>query len=1549
MSKHCPQSKTAKTVPFLAGVCNLGHTEGKTGTVSHGLILQGGHNITLKERRHHRECATIKINALDQSIQTQNLFDLTLSGNTSGILALVSSGTLTLAGGDNIVLSQNGNAVTISAAAIGAGSFSAGMSTGGNTSGTSGTVANRVVFAGGNNITLSQSVIGQSATITISGNTTLPAYSAGMSTIGNTTGTTGIASQRLILAGGNNVTLSGSTNAGSMTITIEALTSQQTQNIIRDINIAGNTSGAFADITSGTLSLAGGYNITLSQNANSITISGPDSLIGGMTTLGNTAGDNTLPIRMESLILVGGNNITLSQSTFNEFATVTFNAQSQSAQTDNIINDVNIIGQTSGTTADITSGTLFLAGGNNITLSQVGNSITISGASDTMTNFSAGVSSLGNTSGTTGTVHGQVVFAGGNSITLSQSVVGQSATIFISGPTETVSQYSAGMSTIGNTTGTTGIASQRLILAGGNNIILSGSTNAGSMTITIEASPETVSLFSAGVSSLGNTAGTTGTVDNQLIFVGGNNITLSQSTIGQLATVTINALDQSIQTQNIINDVNIAGNTTGITADITSGTLTLAGGNNIVLSQNGNAITISAAAIGAGSFSAGVSTGGNTLGATGTVANQLVFVGSDNVTLSQNKVGQSATITISIAAVGAGSFSAGVSDIGHTSGDTGTVANQLVFAGGNNITLSQSTIGQSATITISAFDQSIQTQSIINDVNIIGNTSGTTADITSGTLFLAGGNGIILSQVGNSITISEHGLSAGMPNLGNTDGTTGFVHDQLAFVGGDNIILSQSINGESATITISASADTVTQFSAGVSNSGNFAGITGTVDNQMVFIGGSNITLSQSIDILNHSGTITINAFSDTVTQFSAGVSNSGNFSGITGTVDNQIAFIGGNNITLSQSIDILNHSGTITISAFNQTTQTQNLIDVTLAGHTSGTSTLVSSGTLTLAGGNNITLSQSGNAVTISAFDQTTQTQNLIDVTVSGNTSGTLALISSGTLTLAGGNGIILSQVGNAITISEHGLSAGMPNLGNTDGTTGFVHDQLAFVGGSNITLSQSIDILNHSGTITINAFSETNTQFSAGVSNSGNFTGTTGTVDNQIVFVGGSNITLSQSIDVLNHSGTITINAQNVVDVTLSGNTTGTSTLISSGIMTIAGGNNITLSQVGNAVTVSAFNQTTQTQNLIDVTLASNTSGTLALISSGTLTLAGGNNITLSQVGNAVTVSAFNQTTQTQNLIDVTLSGNTSGTLALISSGTLTLAGGNNITLSQVGNAVTVSAFNQTTQTQNLIDVTLSGNTSGTLALISSGTLTLAGGNNITLSQVGNAVTISGLDAATVPILSKWDNILDVAEEAAVTALAVESRTFWLVDMNPYNQVFPGNMTVSTAFLDVAATANSSGSNAHTWQVGIYTRNASTLSLLNSVSTTWSFSANTSNTQLFSGTRFVPIQSSQWSLAPTFSQTQYYMGFLASSAGAIIGMSMIGHQILPNAQRSGTIGVSTATGNTSMGWVPYVGVSTVTRSNLPTSVQLSELVKSGSFYAFIPHMVFFNMSGAF
>jgi hypothetical protein len=103
---------------------------------------------------------------------------------------------------------------------------------------------------------------------------------------------------------------------------------------------------------------------------------------------------------------------------------------------------------------------------------------------------------------------------------------------------------------------------------------------------------------------------------------------------------------------------------------------------------------------GDGGVFAGVSTDGNTAGSTGTISTgNFVLVGSNNITLSQSTAaaGSNATVTI----LGPTLFSGGVSNLGNTGGSTGLVSNQLVFVGSNGITLSQSTGGvSSGTLTI---------------------------------------------------------------------------------------------------------------------------------------------------------------------------------------------------------------------------------------------------------------------------------------------------------------------------------------------------------------------------------------------------------------------------------------------------------------------------------------------------------------------------------------------------------------------------------------------------------------------------------------------------------------------------------------------------------------------------------------------------------------------------------------------------------------------------------------------------------------------------------
>ena len=198
--------------------------------------------------------------------------------------------------------------------------------------------------------------------------------------------------------------------------------------------------------------------------------------------------------------------------------------------------------------------------------------------------------------------------------------------------------------------------------------------------------------------------------------------------------------------------------------------------------------------------------------------------------------------------------------------------------------------------------------------------------------------------------------------------------------------------------------------------------------------------------------------------------------------------------------------SGTVSISGFGDVTvnTAANIIRISAPAQTAQTGitglansqTTYTSGTVSLSELGAITIrSTTGNQYQFSVNSQTLQTSNVHNVTLSGNTAGAMAQISSGTMTLAGGNNITLSQAGNAVTISGGaggGFSAGLSNLGNTQGQTGVTGTRLVIVGTDNITLSQATDA--NGGTISITGQSPAGGAFSGGVSTGGNTAGATG-----------------------------------------------------------------------------------------------------------------------------------------------------------------------------------------------------------------------------------------------------------------------------------------------------------------------------------------------------------------------------------------------------------------------------------------------------------------------
>ena len=140
---------------------------------------------------------------------------------------------------------------------------------------------------------------------------------------------------------------------------------------------------------------------------------------------------------------------------------------------------------------------------------------------------------------------------------------------------------------------------------------------------------------------------------------------------------------------------------------------------------------------------------------------------------------------------------------------------------------------------------------------------------------------------------------------------------------------------------------------------------------------------------------------------------------------------------------------------------------------------------------------------------------------------------------------------------------------------------------------------------------------------------------------------------------------------------------------------------------------------------------------------------------------------------------------------------------------------------------NVTIGGNsTSGGAgyALISTGTVNLAGGNNITLSQAGNSITVYGAGGNNITA-SYWPDVFPASTSAltyysgslSVGAAAASTNTSYTVSYYIQPFVLPCNIAYTQVGLVVNyGTSAGTGSATNLWSLGIYSNNASTLSLI-------------------------------------------------------------------------------------------------------------------------------------
>lgn len=268
--------------------------------------------------------------------------------------------------------------------------------------------------------------------------------------------------------------------------------------------------------------------------------------------------------------------------------------------------------------------------------------------------------------------------------------------------------------------------------------------------------------------------------------------------------------------------------------------------------------------------------------------------------------------------------------------------------------------------------------------------------------------------------------------------------------------------------------------------------------------------------------------------------------------------------------------------------------------------------------------------------------------------------------------------------------------------------------------------------------------------------------------------------------------------------------------------------------------------------------------------------------------------------------------------------------------------------------------GNTAGSTGV--TGTrLVLVGSNNVTLSQStdANGATISFI--APTPgggaenTISYWDNANAGGSTATVNLgnKGFANATLWVFPFDAADRFFPGRLTGNTFMFNWSQSGSTATiSAAHTTSVsfGVYTRaNGSQLSLLNSVSTSYGGPANTANSTIAQGQRWLTFHSSQWSSQPVFSADVVYYGalWIRSAGSAAQTFGVIGMYPYSTASRSGTIGVNSAS-NTSLGFAPFLGIyNTSFTTAMPATIGQSQLNKAAGFVNFMPHFVINNLTG--
>lgn len=759
----------AKLPPPLAFYAGNSSVSG-SGSIS----FQNSNNVTFGLSSN---LITASVNAGGISIQP--------GGNTSGTSGLVSNGVLILAGGNNITVSQVGNAFTLSGATVVGQpvNFSAG---------TTSNALGSVVFSNSNNLSFGLSGSTLTGSVPAQTNQSIGIYASSQTTGGASSSTVDARSLSIVGAGNVSVGVSAGSvvisGAGANSIGFYA-TGNTTQNSSTSLNQSALSFNALGAMTMGysngsiqasapaTSLLSATGIVSVATNGSTVSIGVPNQTLGIYASSNTTGATSFSTVDIRSLSVVGAGNVSVGMTGGSLVVSGSGGGGNQ----------LTLAGNTSGTLALISTGTLTLAGGNNITLSQNGNAVTVSAPATSLISATGAASvSLNGSTISIGVPPLSFISATG---IVSTSINGSTISIGAIQSNQTIGLYASSQTTGGASSSTFDARSLTIVGAGnvsvgmtGGSLVISGtggggganslgfyatgnttqnsSTTLNQSALTFNAigalslgySNGSIQLSNPATSSISGTGAVSVQVNGSTISIGVPATSLISGT--GIVSVSVNGstisigASQSVQTQNL-HDLTLAGNTAGTLALVSSGTLTLAGGNGITLSQNGNAVTISGG--GGATAISGIAVSNATY-TSGTVS----FTNSNNISFgSVNGTAISASYALNLSAAGG----------------TSNAVSGISFLNSNNVSFGVSTGAGVASITASIVPQSNQTIGLYASSQTTGGASSSTVDARS--FSIVGAGNISVGLTGGSFVISQTGggggvSTAGLYALGNT-------------------------------------------------------------------------------------------------------------------------------------------------------------------------------------------------------------------------------------------------------------------------------------------------------------------------------------------------------------------------------------------------------------------------------------------------------------------------------------------------------------------------------------------------------------------------------------------------------------------------------------------------------------------------------------------------------------------------------------------------------------------------------------------------------------